>query len=349
MNLKDRETTIRQFVYYVAITLAMQYLPMAYGADTASLLEGAHKEGALTIYSLLAVPDHSRIVNRFREKYPFIDVSLIRPGASERIAARVVTEARGGRHLVDIVGVSRLNMMYLVQRGLMLSYEAPERRFFDAAFKDKRGFWTAFYVNPEVLAYNTHLVAPASAPKNYQELLEPRWRGKLVLEQTAVEWFASLVQYWGEERGLSYMQSLAKQNLKTLNGNTLITQLVAAGEHAVAISLNGPRVELTKQRGAPIDWSALDPIVVDVVTMGIAANAPHSNAAKLYLNFVLSREVQESLLEEQFVKPSGRTDVKSAFMAKIRAARVQMISVNEVVAEQWERYEKRFQQIFSIQ
>jgi iron(III) transport system substrate-binding protein len=193
------------------------------------------------------------------------------------------------------------------------------------------------------------MVAPASAPKNYQELLEPRWRGRLVLEQTAVEWFASLVQHWGEERGIAYMQSLAKQNLKTLNGNTLITQLVAAGEHAVAISLNGPRVELTKQRGAPIDWSALDPIVVDVVTMGVAANAPHANAAKLYLNFILSREVQEGLLEEQFVKPSGRTDVKSAFMAKIRAARVQMISVNETIAEQWERYEKRFQQIFSIQ
>ena len=190
---------------------------------------------------------------------------------------------------------------------------------------------------------------PASAPKNYQELLEPRWRGKLVLEQTAVEWFASLVQHWGEERGIAYMQSLAKQNLKILNGNTLITQLVAAGEHAVAISLNGPRVELTKQRGAPIDWSALDPIVVDVVTMGIAANAPHANAAKLYLNFALSREVQEGLLEEQFVKPSGRTDVKSAFMAKIRAARVRMISVNESIAEQWERYEKRFQQIFGIQ
>ncbi|HWH78768.1 MAG TPA: extracellular solute-binding protein, partial [Candidatus Binatus sp.] len=263
--------------------------------------------------------------------------------------ARVVTEARAGRHLVDIVGVSRLNMMSLVQRGLMLSYEAPERRYFDAAFKDQRGFWTAFYVNPEVLAYNTHMVTAAGAPKNYQELLEPRWRGKLVLEQTAVEWFASLVQFWGEERGVAYMQSLAKQNLKTLNGNTLITQLVAAGEHAVAISLNGPRVELTKQRGAPIDWNALDPIVVDAVTVGIAAKSPHPNAAKLYLNFVLSKEVQEGLLEEQLVKPSGRNDVKSAFMAKIRAARVQIISVNEVVTEQWERYEKRFQQIFSVQ
>ena len=141
------------------------------------------------------------------------------------------------------------------------------------------------------------------------------------------------------------MRRLATQNLKILNGNTLITQLIAAGEHAAAVSLNGPRVELTKRRGAPIDWVALDPTVVDVVVLGIAARAPHPNTARLYTNFVLSREVQETFLEDQFVKPSGRTDVKSAFMAKIRSNQVQMISVDESMEE---RYEKLFQQVFNV-
>jgi iron(III) transport system substrate-binding protein len=301
------------------------------------------------IYSLLAVPDHSRIVDHFKKKYPFIEVALIRPGASERITARVMTEARSGRHLVDVIGVSRLNMFHLMQRNLVMSYDSPERRQFDPAFKDKKGFWTAFYVNPEVTAYNTRMVPAGSAPKSYQDLLDPRWKGKLVLEQTAVEWFAALLQHWGEEKGLAYMRRLAGQELKSINGNTLITQLVAAGEHAAAISLNGPRVELTRRRGGPIDWAALDPTVVDIVTMGIAAHAPHPNAAKLYLDYVLSREVQEGLLEEQFVKPSGRTDVKSAFMAKIRAARVQFVSVDETIGDQWERYEKLFPKVFNLQ
>ena len=84
------------------------------------------------------------------------------------------------------------------------------------------------------------------------------------------------------------------------------------------------------------------------MTLGIAANVPHPNAARLYLNHVLSKEVQETLLEEQFVKPSGRTDVKSAFMAKIRSAKVQMISVDESLGERWERYEKLFQDIFQV-
>ncbi|TMA64961.1 MAG: extracellular solute-binding protein [Deltaproteobacteria bacterium] len=221
----------------------------------------------------------------------------------------------------------------------MMSYESPERLRFDPAFKDRQGYWTAFYVNPEVMAYNTRMVASSAAPKTYQDLLASRWKGSLVLEQTAVEWFATLMQHWGEDKGLA---------LKTLNGNTLITQLVAAGEHAIAVSLNGPRVELTKRRGAPIEWVALDPTLVDVVTMGIAAKAPHPNAAKLYLNFVLSKEVQEGLLEEQLVKPSGRTDVKSAFMTKIRNSKVQMISVDESLGERWELYEKLFQNVFKV-
>jgi iron(III) transport system substrate-binding protein len=260
-----------------------------------------------------------------------------------------MTEARAGRHLVDVIGVSRLNMFHLMQRGLVMSYDSPERRQFDAAFKDKKGFWTAFYVNPEVMAYNTRMVPAAAAPKTYQDLLDPFWKGKLVLEQTAVEWFAALLQHWGEEKGLAYMRRLAGQDLKSINGNTLITQLIAAGEHAAAVSLNGPRVELTRRRGAPIDWAALDPTVVDLVTMGIAAHSPHPNAAKLYLNYVLSRDVQEGFLEEQFVKPSGRTDVRSAFMAKIRDARVQFVSVNETVGDQWERYEKLFPKVFNLQ
>ena len=337
------------FIALLIVLCTISHSSLACAAESSALVEGARKEGRLVIYSLLAVPDHSRIVNHFREKYPFVEVSLTRPGASERITARVMTEARAGRPLVDVIGISRLNMMSLIQRNIIMNYESPERARFDPVFKDRNGFWTAFYVNPEVTAYNTRLIASANVPKAYGDLLEPRWNGQLAFEQTAIEWFATLLRHWGEDKGLAFMRRLATQNLKILNGNTLITQLVAAGEHAAAVSLNGPRVELTKRRSAPIDWVALDPTVVDAVVIGIAANAPHPNAAKLYLNYVLSREVQETLLEEQFVKPSGRTDVKSAFMAKIRNAKVQMISVDESLSERWEHYEKLFQSTFKTQ
>jgi iron(III) transport system substrate-binding protein len=349
MHKKDGQNGRSWVLALTLPVLLFNCLSPAARAAEPKIIEGARKEGKLMIYSLLAVPDHSQIVDRFKAKYPFIEVSLLRPGASERITARVMTEARAGRHLVDVIGVSRLNMFHLSQRGLVMSYASSERKQFDPNFKDNKGHWTAFYVNPEVTSYNTNMVSAGTAPKSYQDLLSPTWKGKLVMENTAIEWFAALLQHWGEEKGLAYMRRLAAQNLKTLNGNTLITQLIAAGEHHAAVSLNGPRVELTKRRGAPIDWVALDPTVVDLVTIGIAANAPHPNAAKLYIGHVLSREVQEGLLEDRFVKPSGRIDVNSAFMAKIRGARVQMISPDDTLQEQWERYEKLFQKTFNVQ
>lgn len=142
----------------------------AEAADQQALIDGARKDGKLVVYSLLAVPDHSQIVKRFEPQYPFVEVSLIRPGSSEWITARVITEARAGRNQVDIIGVSRLNMHHLIQKELVMSYESPERQYFDPHFKDKNGHWTAFYVNPAVMACNSEMVPSAKAPKNYQDL-----------------------------------------------------------------------------------------------------------------------------------------------------------------------------------
>jgi len=201
-------------VALVAALCAVHCVSFAGAAESPELVEGARREGRLTVYSLLAAPDHSRIVSRFREKYPFIEVSLSRPGASERITARVLTEARAGRPLVDVIGVSRLNMTSLIQRGLIMNYDSPERARFDPAFKDRNGFWTAFYVNPEVTAHNTKLIASSAAPKAYGDLLAPQWNGQLAFEQTAIEWFATLLRHWGEEKGLAFIRRLAGQNLK---------------------------------------------------------------------------------------------------------------------------------------
>ena len=347
MRMRDVRRGVGCFAALLAVTLLNPSASPSQTTDRKPILEGARKEGKLAIYSVLAVPDHSQIVDRFRLKYPFIDVALVRPGGSERITSRILTEARAGQHLVDVIGVSLLNMHQLIKRNLVTRYPSTERERFDPNFKDREGFWTAFYVNPSVIPYNTNVVRPEQSPKTYQDLLDPKWKGQLVMEQRDIEFFSALVRHWGEENGLAYMRRLARQQITIRSGHTLITQLVAAGEHPAAVSTNGPRVELTKRRGAPIDWNPPDPTVVDVVTMGIAAHAPHPNAAKLYLDHVLSREIQEELLEETFVKPSGRTDVKSRFMTKIRGSRVRMIPIEAELAEQWEKFEKLFQEIFS--
>jgi iron(III) transport system substrate-binding protein len=337
-------------VFMLLPFLVAPFVVLAQSLNRADIIQGAKKEGKLAIYSVLAVPDHTQIIGAFKQKYPFIDVSLWRPsGAGEGVATRVMTEAAANTHLVDVVGIDLPLMTHLIKRNLMMRYESPESESFEPAFKDKQGHWTAYYLNPKVIPYNTKVVRPEEAPKTYADLLDPKWKGRLAMEDTEGGWFGSLVLYWGEKKTLDYMRQLAKQNFVMRSGHTLITMLIAAGEYPGAVVSNGPRVELTKLRGAPLDWNPPDPTVVSITTIGAAARAPHPNAAKLYLDHVLSREIQEGYLEKKFVKPSGRKGVASSFMDKVRRTGVKMIPLDVGSPEALNEFQKTYLEIFQRQ
>ncbi|MGH7847816.1 MAG: ABC transporter substrate-binding protein [Candidatus Binatia bacterium] len=334
-------------VCMLVILLAGPSIALAQSTSRADLIEGAKKEGKLAIYSVLAVPDHTQVIEAFKQKYPFIDVSLWRPsGAGEGVATRVMTEAAANTYLVDVIGIDQPLMSHLIKRNLMMRYESPERESFEPAFKDKQGHWTAFYLNPKVIPYNTKVVRAEDAPKTYSDLLDPKWKGRLVMEDTEGGWFGSLCLYWGEKKTVDYMRQLAKQNFTMRSGHTLITMLIAAGEYPGAVVSNGPRVELTKLRGAPLDWNPPDPTVVSITTIGAAARAPHPNSAKLYLDHVLSREIQEGYIEKKFVKPSARKGVVSSFMEKVKRTGVKMIPLDVGSPEALNDFQKRYMEIF---
>ncbi len=308
-----------------------------------ALIEGAKKEGKLQIYALLAVPEHMQVVQRFKEKYPFIDASLYRAN-SERMYTRIETEARANTYLVDVVGVSSFQFYQLMKRGLIGRYDSPERKFFDPAFKDKDGRWTAYYVNPMATAYNTRQLTAQDAPKDYGDLIDPKWKGKLVMEDEEIEWFATMMGFWGEEKGLAYMQKLAAQQYTFRSGHTLMTQLVAAGEYPGAVILYAPQTQSTRNAGAPIDWHPLNPTVVSTNLMGIAAKAPHPNAAMLYIDHMLSEEMQRDYLVNKFAKLSGRQGIQSTVGQKL--SKVKMIPVDLTQSENLEKHRKRFREIF---
>jgi ABC-type Fe3+ transport system substrate-binding protein len=308
-----------------------------------AIIEGAKKEGKLQIYALLAVPEHMQIVQRFKQKYPFIEVSLFR-ATSERLYTRIENEARANGHFVDVIGVSGFQFYQLLKRGLIGKYESPERRFFDPAFKDKNGYWTAYYVNPMVTAYNTSQLSAQEAPKDYGDLIDPKWKGKLVMEDEEIEWFSTMMGYWGEEKGLAYMQHLAAQNFTIRHGHTLMTQLVAAGEYPGAVIVYGPQTQSIRNSGAPIDWHALNPTVSGTTLMGIAARAPHPNAAMLYIDHMLSQEIQRDYLSAKFFKVSARQGISSSIMQKL--TKVKVIPVDITQSEYFEKHRKRFREIF---
>jgi iron(III) transport system substrate-binding protein len=308
-----------------------------------AIIEGAKKERKVQIYALLAVPEHMQIIQRFKEKYPFIEPELYR-ATSERLYTRIENEARANTHLVDVIGVSGFQYYQLLKRGLIGRYESPERKAFDPAFKDKDGRWTAYYVNPMVTAFNTRQVTAQEAPKDYADLIDPKWKGKLVMEDEEIEWFSTMMGFWGEEKGLAYMRRLAAQNYVIRHGHTLMTQLVAAGEYSGAVIVYGPQTQSTKNAGAPIDWHALNPTVSGTNLMGIAAKAPHPNAAMLYIDHMLSEEIQKDFLSGKFFKVSARQGIPSAVMQKL--SKVKVIPVDITQSENFEKQRKRFREIF---
>lgn len=308
-----------------------------------TLIEGAKKEGKLQIYALLVVSEHSQIIDRFKAKYPFIDVALYR-ATSERMYQRLETEARANTHLADVIGISGFQMYQLIKRGIMGKYESPERRFFDPNFKDKEGHWTAYYLNPIVTAYNTRQVTAPESAKDYGDLLDPKWKGKLVMEDEEIEWFATMMSHWGEEKGMAYMQKLAAQNFIFRHGHTLMTQLVAAGEYPGAVFVYAPQTQSIKSAGAPIEWNAPNPTVSGVNSMGVAAKAPHPNAARLYVDHMLSEEIQRDFLGAKFFKVSARLGIKTPIQQRLSA--VKIIPVDFAQAEHMEKHAKRYREIF---
>ncbi|MGH7773948.1 MAG: ABC transporter substrate-binding protein [Candidatus Binatia bacterium] len=264
------------------------------GSPDPKLVEGAKKEGKMVWYTTMTLDQSKQVVDLFEKKYPFIKPDLFRTGGGP-LLNKIFTEARGGRHAWDVV-VGRGEMVLpLAERKLLASYHSPETKMIDSDLVDKEGLWTAYYVNTYVLGYNTKLVKKDDVPKTYEALLNPKWKGgQISVDNEAYGMLQGLIDVWGKEKAVSYLKKLAAQDPVVKRGNTERVQLAVAGEYALIIAYNQTIQRMTS-RGAPIDWIALEPAVVQVNPAMLAAKAPHPNAARLFLDFILSKEGQQLL------------------------------------------------------
>ncbi|HEU4767962.1 MAG TPA: ABC transporter substrate-binding protein [Pyrinomonadaceae bacterium] len=154
----------------------------------------------------------------------------------------------------------------------------------------------------------TRGVSPQEAPKNWEDLLHPRWKDKLGMDDEEYFWYAGMLKHWGEAKGKKYMEALAKQGIQWRNGHNLLVELMGAGEYPVSVVIYPERAEQLKAKGQTVEWvKTTDPILVNMDIMGIAAKAPHPNAAKLFFNYVLSKEAQMILHSRHRI--SARTDI----------------------------------------
>jgi iron(III) transport system substrate-binding protein len=274
--------------------LSLLFLLFAAFTNAAQSKTEPEPEGKMVWYTTIGSADAKILVDQFRLRYPKIAAESFRTGGPQ-LMERIFTEARAGRHLWDVFMNSAIYTNMLTDRGMLAVYESPESKFYRAGYKDPRGTWTSIYTNYAVAGYNTKLVAKEDVPKSHLDLLKPIWSGQIGLDAKSYEWFAVVVRGFGEEKGLNFMRQLARNNAQLRNGRELVAELVAAGEFKLALTAYSQNYETLRQRGAPVDWVALEPVYANIHPVALSAKAPNANAGKLFIDFLLSKAGQEIL------------------------------------------------------
>lgn len=303
-----RQQACRTVRGLVALAVLL-HCPVANGAavERERILEGAKKEGQLVLYAGMDMDEARLFTGEFTKKYPFIKTEIFR-SSGEKIQARFVVENRANTHTADVFQASIVQVYQLKNLKLLARYVSEEAAVYREGFKDPQGYWTALYQIPYVIGYNTRLVAAKDAPASYEDLLNPKWKGWIALETEEYQWFYHWMQILGRDKGLDFMKKFAGQNLQMRAGHTLLAQLVAAGEVAIATVVYSNRVERMKATGAPIDWVRFKgPTITAINAIAIPEKAPHPNAARLFVDFALSKEGQN--LSRSLRRVPGRPDV----------------------------------------
>src|SRR6185503_19995615 len=269
------------------------------------IIEAAKKEREVLWYTTTNLETSKTVVDQFQRKYPFINLSLYRTSVGPLIN-RVLIEARAGKFDRDVVSGGGEMFTPLMDRGLVAPYRSPESKMIDDDLMDKQSYWTAYTVGTFVLAYNKRLVRPQDVPKTYDALLDPKWKGQKIGMETSAGVMHALMPVWGKEKTLAYFRQLAAQNPVTKDSTSIIVQLLVAGEMPLGIGL-AHGFELFSRKGAPIEWLPLEPAVVRVIPMMLAAKSRHPNAAKLFYDFLLGVEGQQII--KSFNRPTVRRDV----------------------------------------
>ncbi|HXG52011.1 MAG TPA: extracellular solute-binding protein [candidate division Zixibacteria bacterium] len=314
--------------------------PEVRGAD---VLEAAKKEGEVVFYASMEVQNSQALAGAFERKYPFIKVTVTRIG-SERMATRIVAEARSGKVRADVIHQSGFDFYGVLQKGLLEAYDSPERAFFPADHKDEQGLWTADSSTLNVIAYNTRMVPAAEAPRSFWDLTQPRWKGQLLMDENESKWMAGVFHHYGEAKGTELMRKLAAQNLQFRTGHSLIATLVAAGERPVGVVAFANGVERLKKEGAPIEWVAAEPLIGLTFGLGILKNAPHPNAARLFVDFVLSRPGQEVIAAANYYV--ARKDVQSPILKRVPGAKV--IPLPMEMAKKYNDYFQTYRRLMGL-
>jgi iron(III) transport system substrate-binding protein len=317
-------------------------------AVTPALIEAAKKEGKVVYYTSVDLPLAEKIAKAFEAKYAGVAVRVERTGA-ERVFQRISQEYSSKIYAVDVVNSSDAAHLIVWKRDGILAAYVPEDvgKHYPAEHKDVDGMFASFRVGLSIIAYNTSLVKADEAPKSHKDLLDPKWKGKIVKAHPGYSGTIMTATYQlARDLGWDYLEKLTQQNVMQLQSASDPPKKLALGERAIQADGNEYNIFQLKEEGKPVEpVYATEGTPLVIGPNGIFKNAPNPNAAKLFQAFCFSPECQQLIVEiggqrslhPQVKEKSGRKAFKEIKTLKDDAAAVEKMG-EEIRA----RYTKLF-------
>jgi len=250
------------------------------------------------------------LIEEFEKKYPLSRATESRTD-SKYIIRKVIEEAKAGRYLADVIETTSDGLGVLRREGLFQEYFSPEARNFPNELKPRGK--SGFFHLPDretynSLGYNTKSVSPASAPRTLRDLLDPKYKGKMAITSTSTgaRWIGNAL----ESQGREFLDKFAEQDISVQDmAPAALINLVVSGEIPLSPTIFDANVTLAKQKGAPVEWRPLEPVVTTVGSAALVAKAANPHAALLFIDYLLSKEGQQFIMKGGLWSP--REDVGS--------------------------------------
>lgn len=292
------------------VALAILLAGRAHAADfDPALVAAAQKEGQLVWYSTLIVNQIVRpMAEAFQKKFPGIRMQYARATNSDT-ALKIINEARARRVQADVFDGTN-SIFPLLEAKLVGAYKPKSAENYPSNLKDPNGFWTAMNLYFMTTSYNTNLVKAADVPKTYEDLLDPKWKGRIAwtndpTPQGPPGFIHNILTAMGQEKGMDYLKKFAAQEPVFIPASQrVVIDKVIAGEYPLAVMTFNHHAAISSAQGAPVQWIKMEPLLQTTSLVGLLKDAPHPHAARLFIEYVLSDEGQKVLADHDYIPAS---------------------------------------------
>jgi iron(III) transport system substrate-binding protein len=295
--------------------LALATAPQAEAAD-AAMIKAAKKEGQAVWYTTLIVSQMVRpAVAAFEKKYG-VKVKYARANSSTT-AIKILNEHKAGRVQADLTdGTSTPGA--LIKEGIIDAWLPDGVKNYPSYMVDKGKRWTTTNIYVLTPAYNTNLIKPGTQPKTYEELLNPKYKGKITWNggpstSGSAGFVGTILGAMGEKKGMDYLKKLAKQNIAAQSASARkVLDTVIAGEYSICLQCFNHHSVISQKKGAPVNWYAIEPATVVLHLVAKIKNSPNPNAGKLLFDFLVSDEGQAIFQKAGYLPANPKFPAKTA-------------------------------------